>query len=141
MNREWQNGPYRISTDKRLLDFDVIYTYLSLHSYWAEGRPMEVIRDSIEGSLNFGMYRDEQQIGLTRVITDYATFAYVCDVFVLEEFRGQGLGKWMMKVVTEHPDLQRGWWILATRDAHGLYEQVGFTALPIPEKLMQKTRK
>ena len=140
MKQEWQHGDYRISTDKSLLDFDMIYNYLSLRSYWAAGRPMDVIRDSVEGSLVFGMYKNEQQIGLTRVITDYATFAYMSDVFVLEEFRGQGLGKWMMKVVTEHPDLQRGWWMLATRDAHGLYEQVGFTPLPEPKKFMMKLK-
>lgn len=141
MNNEWQHGAYRISTDKSLLDFDMIYDYLSLRSYWAAGRPMDVIRDSVENSLVFGIYKGEQQIGMARVITDYATFAYVCDVFVLPEYRGQGLGKWLMKVVTEHPDLQRGWWTLVTRDAHGLYEHVGFTALPKPERFMEKRKK
>jgi GNAT superfamily N-acetyltransferase len=138
MNQEWQQGAYRISTDKSRLDFDMIYNYLSLRSYWAAGRAMDAIRDSVENSLTFGMYQGEQQIGMARVITDYATFAYLCDVFVLPEFRGQGLGKWLMKVVTEHPDLQRGWWLLATGDAHGLYEQVGFTPLPKPKRFMQK---
>ena len=140
MNSEWQHGAYRISTDKSLLDFDMIYDYLSLRSDWAAGRTMEAIRDSRENSLTFGIYKGQQQVGMARVITDYATFAYVCDVFVLPDFRGEGLGKWLMKVVTEHPDLQRGWWILATRDAHGLYEQVGFTPLPEPKKFMQKRK-
>ena len=126
---EATHGEYTISTDPDKLNADAIYDYLS-QSYWAAGRPRDVVIKSLKHSLNFGLYHDERQIGLVRVITDYATFAYLCDVYVLEAHRKQGLSKWLMRCVKEHPDLQNiRRWLLVTRDAHGLYAQFGFTPL------------
>ena len=121
MVHEWRRGEYLISTDKNWLDLTLIHSFLTT-SYWAAGIPLEVVRRSIEHSLSFGLYKEDQQIGYARVITDYATFAYLGDVFILEPFRGQGLSKWLMEVVVTHPELQ-GFrrWILLTKDAHGLY--------------------
>ena len=126
---EATHGEYTISTDPDKLNADAIYAYLS-QSYWAAGRSRDVVIKSLKHSLNFGLYHDERQIGLVRVITDYATFAYLCDVYVLEAHRKQGLSKWLMRCVKEHPDLQNiRRWLLVTRDAHGLYAQFGFTPL------------
>ena len=139
MSQEWRRGEYLISTDKARLDIELIHNYLANSSYWAVGRPLEVVRRSIEHSLAFGLYRDAQQIGFARVITDYATFAWLADVFVLEEFRGQGLGKWLVDVIISHPDLQ-GFrrWVLSTRDAHELYRRVGFRELKRTERWMER---
>ncbi|HEY5596909.1 MAG TPA: GNAT family N-acetyltransferase [Candidatus Bipolaricaulota bacterium] len=135
---EYQQGEFTISTDPARLDVDVIHGFLS-KSYWAQGRSRETVVKSLENSLCFGVYKGNQQVGLARVITDYATFAYVCDVFILEDYQGQGLGKWLMKTVTSHPQLQGlRRWTLATRDAHGLYQQVGFTPFSAPERWMEK---
>ena len=135
--QEYQNGAFTVSTDKAKLDLSAIHAYLS-RSYWAEGISLEIVRRSVENSLCFGLYDDSSQIGLARVISDYATYAYVCDVYVLEAYRGQGLGKWLMHCVMAHPDLQGlRRWSLATRDAHGLYEQAGFTALSNPQGYME----
>ena len=126
---EWQRGEYTISTDRSRVDLDVVWGYLT-RSYWAERVPREIVERAVEHSLNFGLYRDEQQIGGARVITDYATFAYVADVFVLEEYRGNDLAVWMMECVAEHPDLQGlRRWMLGTRDAHALYENTGWTRI------------
>jgi len=111
------------------------------HSYWAAQRPLETVRRSVEGSLNFGLYqaKDRRQVGFARVVTDFATFAWLCDVFIDEAHRGQGLGVWLMETVVEHPELRcMRLWVLGTRDAHGLYEKIGFTPLSAPEKWMQK---
>lgn len=125
---EWQQDEYTISTDRALLDIDVIYAFLSQDSYWAANIPREIVERGIKHSLNFGIYHDGKQVGGARVITDYATHAYICDVFVTAEYRGRGLSKWLMTVMLQHPDLQglRRWFLL-TRDAQGLYAQVGFT--------------
>src|SRR5687768_2855340 len=113
-----------ISTDKTRLDFDLIQRFLAEESYWARTRTPEQTRTAIENSICFGMYKSDQQIGFARVVTDRATFAYIGDVFVLPEFRGLGLGKKLMVAMIEHPELQGlRRWILATADAHGLYEQ------------------
>jgi len=134
MMQQWQQGEYLISTDKSRLDLAEIHSFLTT-SYWAAGIPMEVVKKSIEHSLAFGVYKGDQQVGFARVITDYATFAYLGDVFILEPFRGQGLSKWLMKVIIAHPELQGlRRWVLLTRDAHGLYEKVGFTELGSPER-------
>lgn len=138
MNHEWTRDEYMICTDRARLDVDVIQRFLT-ESYWAAGVPLDVVKRSIEHSLPFGLYRENRQIGFARVITDYATFAYLADVFVLDEFRGEGLGKWLIEVVVSHPELaglRR--WMLATRDAHGLYRKSGFTALSQPERWMEK---
>ena len=138
MSREWQRGDYLISMDKGRLDLTVVHGFLS-KAYWSEGAPIEVIQRSIERSLVFGLYKGDQQIGFARVVTDYATFAWLADAFVLETFRGQGLGKWLIEVIVTHPELQ-GFrrWMLATRDAHGLYQRFGFTPLKNPERFMEK---
>ena len=136
--QEWRQGPYLVSTDRSKLDIDVIHGFLS-RAYWAEGIPREVVERSIEHSLSFGVYKGEQQVGFARVVTDYATFSYIGDVFILEEFRGQGLSKWMMQAVVEHPALQGiRRWMLLTRDAHGLYRKVGFTEPKAPERYMER---
>ena len=120
-------GEYRISTDKSELDVSVIHEYLSERSYWAGGRTRETVVRSIDNSLCFGLYRGAELIGLTRVITDYATYGYLCDVFVLEEYRGNGLGVWLIECVLKHPGLQGLRKIsLATRDAQELYRRFGF---------------
>ena len=138
MVHEWRRGEYLISTDKSRLDLTLIHNFLTT-SYWAAGIPLEVVRRSIEHSLSFGLYKEDQQIGYARVITDYATFAYLGDVFILEPFRGQGLSKWLMEVIVTHPELQ-GFrrWILLTKDAHGLYKKVGFTEVKTPERYMER---
>lgn len=133
-------GEYTISTDPARLDLDVIYGYI-YRSYWAAGRPRVLMARALRHSLNFGVYHGAQQVGLARVITDYATYVYLCDVFILEEHQGQGLGKWLIEVVTTHPALQTARrWTLATRDAHGLYSQYGFTPVADPGSLMERIR-
>jgi GNAT superfamily N-acetyltransferase len=138
MENNWSRGVFHISTNRQDLDMDIIYGFLS-GAYWAPGRSRETIKRSIENSLPFGIYTGGRQIGFARVITDYATFAWIADVFVLEEFRGQGLGKWLMEVMISHPQLQ-GFrrWVLGTKDAHGLYKQYGFTELKLPERWMER---
>jgi len=139
MNNEWQRGDYIISTNDARLDLNVIHDYLSNSSYWATGRSVETIKRSIENSLTFGLYKSESQIGFARIVTDYATFAWVADVFVLDSFRGQGLGTWLMEVILSHPELQ-GFrrWTLSTKDAHELYRKFGFTELKRPERWMER---
>jgi GNAT superfamily N-acetyltransferase len=128
---------FLISTDPARLQPDEIFAYLS-RSYWAKGRSREVVERALQGSLCFGLYLDGRQIGLARVVTDFATFAYLCDVYVLEEFQGRGLGKWMLSVVMAHPGLKNlRRFMLATRDAHSLYRQFGFTELKTPERWME----
>lgn len=117
----------------------MIHQFLSQESYWAQNRALEQTKRAIENSLCFGLYHEEQQIGFARVVSDCATFAYLGDVFILKEFRGRGLSKWLMQTIVEHPDLQGlRRWLLATRDAHGLYEQFDFTALKLPERWMER---
>lgn len=130
-------GPITVDTDPARLDLAVVHGFLA-ESYWAKGIPLETVRRSIRNSLCFGLYEAENQIGFARVVSDRATFAYLADVFVLESHRGRGLGKLLMGAVVAHPDLQGlRRWMLATRDAHGLYAQYGFTPLPVPERFMQ----
>ena len=138
---EVQQNDFCISTDKSKLDINIIYDYLCNESYWAKNIPVQIVQRSIEGSYCFGLYVTENsitmQIGFARVITDCATFAYLADVFVLETYRGKGLSKWMMKTIMVCPDLQGlRRWLLATKDAHGLYLQFGFAALDKPERIM-----
>lgn len=135
---EWRRGDYTISTDASRLDLDLIHGFLTA-SYWARGMQREVVEHSIAGSLPFGLYHGERQIGFARVITDQATFAYIGDVFVLEEHRGHGLGTWLMETVVACPELQgMRRWMLATRDAHALYRKVGFVPLHTPERWMER---
>lgn len=139
-NHEWKRGEFTISTDRMRLQIDAIHKFLSEQSYWARERRKEQTETAIKNSLPFGVYKGENQIGFARVVTDYATFAYLGDVYILEEFRGRGLSKWLMEVIVNHPDLQNfRRWILATKDAHGLYEKFGFTDLKFPQRWMEKT--
>jgi GNAT superfamily N-acetyltransferase len=135
---EWKRDGLTISTDRSRLDRDAIHDFLR-GSYWASGIPRELVDRSIDNSLCFGLYDGDRLVGFARVITDFATFAYLSDVFVLESHRGHGLGKWFMECVLSHPDLQNlRRWMLATADAHGLYRRVGFSALSKPERIMEK---
>jgi GNAT superfamily N-acetyltransferase len=129
---------YEISGDKSRLDVDAIHAFL-VQSYWAAGIPRGVVERSIEGALCFGIYHSGRQVGFARVVTDGATFAYLADVFVLEAHRGLGLAHEMLRVVFSHPQLQGlRRFMLATRDAHGLYEEFGFTALSKPDRIMER---
>jgi len=134
---EERRGEYLLSTDPERLDINVIQGYLT-GCYWAKGIPLEVVERSLQNSLCFGVYSSGKQVGFARVISDFATYAYMGDVFVLESFRGHGLAKWMMESIMQHPRL-RGLrrWSLLTRDAHGLYAQFGFTPLKNPERYME----
>jgi len=135
---EHGRGEFLISTDPARFDLDVIHNFLT-NSYWAKGVPRETVARSIEHALCFGVYDGSgAQVAFARVISDFATVAYIGDVFVLESHRGQGLGKWMMQSIVQHPALQGlRRWILTTRDAHGLYSQVGFTPVKFPERYME----
>jgi GNAT superfamily N-acetyltransferase len=129
MSVEESRGEYWLSSDLGQMDVDAIHGYLS-RVYWSEGIPREVVERSMQNSLCFGVFCGTEQVGFARVITDFATFAYVADVFVLEQHRGRGLATWLMQFMMQHPRLQGlRRWALATRDAHGLYEKVGFKLL------------
>ncbi len=136
---ELQNGEFIISTDRNRLQIEAIHRFLSEESYWANNRTRKQTETAIKNSLPFGVYKGENQIGFARVVTDYATFAYLGDVYILETFRGNGLSKWLMETIVNHPELQ-GFrrWVLATKDAHTLYEKFGFHALVHPERWMEK---
>jgi N-acetylglutamate synthase-like GNAT family acetyltransferase len=124
-----EKDQYTITTDKEKFDVDLIHSFLT-NSYWAEGISREIIRRSIDGALCFGVFENNKQIGFARMITDKATFAYLADVFIIEEYRGRGLSKWLMQIVISHPDLQGlRRMMLATRDAHELYKKFGFIRL------------
>ncbi len=125
---ETQFADYTISTNPSLLQIEVIHQYLAQESYWAKNIPIEVLKQSIEGSLCFGVYCNDVQIGFARLITDKATFAYLADVFILPEHRGKGLSKWLIQTIHAYPQLQGlRRWLLGTKDAHGLYEKFGWT--------------
>lgn len=129
-------GNYLITTDPKKTDTDAICTMLG-KSYWANTRKRETIEKSIKNSLCFNLYNDGKQVGLARIITDHATYAYLCDVYIEEEYRGQGLSKWLLECILSYPSLKNIKSIhLATRDAHELYRKYGFTEVPKPENLM-----
>jgi GNAT superfamily N-acetyltransferase len=140
---EYHQDGYTISTDQSRIDIQTIHEYLSQQSYWAVGRPLDTVQHSIKHSLCFGVYQGTKQAGFARVVTDYATFAWLCDVFILENHRGQGLAKWLIETIVQHPDLSGlKLFLLATSDAHGLYKQYGsFSPLPNPEKWMVRINK
>lgn len=134
---ELTRGQYSISTNPQRLDVDAVHAFLS-RSFWAEGIPRAVVAKSIDHSLCFGLFDGASQVGFARVVTDRATYAYLCDVYVLESHRGRGLGKWMIEAVMAHPDLQGlRRFQLVTRDAHGLYAPHGFAAPSNPERHME----
>ncbi|SKA41309.1 Acetyltransferase (GNAT) domain-containing protein [Chitinophaga eiseniae] len=133
-----KDGDYTVSTDKNRLDISVIHDFLAKESYWAQNIPVSVVEKALAGSLCFGLYHRDRQIGFARLITDQASFAYLADVFVVKEQRGKGLSKMLMHAILEHPELQTlRRWLLVTQDAHELYRQFGFTEVPNPEKFMQ----
>jgi GNAT superfamily N-acetyltransferase len=133
----WRRGEYVITTDLSRIDLDLLHGFLSQEAYWSLGVSREVVERSIEQSLNFVLLRGGEQIGFERVVTDYATFAWLADVFVLEDHRGEGLGMWLVETAVGHPDL-RGLrrWILATGDAHGLYARLGFRQVAAGSRFM-----
>lgn len=134
---EWSRGPYRISTNPAEIDVSVVHGFLS-DAYWAKGISRPTVERSIANSVPFGLYRDGEQVGFARVVSDQATFAYLCDVFVLPPFRGQGMGRWLCETARSHPGLQGiRRWLLATLDAHGLYAGIGFESLARPERFME----
>src|SRR5690606_8634407 len=129
---------YCISTDKAKLDVDSIHEFLSTKAYWCLNIPKNKVRTSIEHSLCFGVYLHERQIGFARIISDFSTIAYLGDVYILENYRGNGLSKWLMEVIMNYPDLQGlRRWILLTGDAHELYRKFGWTDLADPSVWME----
>jgi GNAT superfamily N-acetyltransferase len=138
MNDLYEKNGYTISTGKSKLDLRVIYDFLR-NAYWSQNIPYENVARAVENSLCFGLYQNEKQIGFARVLTDYSRAAHLFDVFILEPYRGRGLSKWLMQCILDYPALQHiPNWMLATRDAHGLYAKFGFTPLEKPEKYMYK---
>jgi GNAT superfamily N-acetyltransferase len=134
---EHRRDQFLVTTDPARLDLDFIHAYL-VRSYWAEGVPRETVERSIANSLCFGIYDADEQIGFARVITDYATFAYLADVFIIESHRGRGLSKFLMECIVKHPELQGlRRWTLGTRDAHQLYARYGFKPLAKPDRFME----
>ncbi len=132
-----KNGEYLISTDKSKLDVGIIYNFIS-QSYWGKDATIEKINRSIENSLCFGIYINNTQIGFARVITDFVGFAFIADVFIVKNFQGRGLSKWLMKVILDYPELQGlRRWMLATKDAHSLYKKFGFKQLENPKQFME----
>jgi GNAT superfamily N-acetyltransferase len=131
-----EKNNYLISTDKNKIDIEYVHTFLS-QSYWSPGVPIGVVKKAMKGSLSFGVYYKDKQVGYARMVTDKATFAYLADVFIDEDHRGKSLAKWLVEMILAHPQL-RGLRriLLATKDAHKLYEQCGFTAINNPERYM-----
>ncbi|HLA74882.1 MAG TPA: GNAT family N-acetyltransferase [Gammaproteobacteria bacterium] len=136
---EWVKEGYRITCNRAEADVALITGFLSSSSYWAKDISLDIVQRSIDNSLNFILLKGNRQVGFARVVTDYATVAYLSDVFILPAYRGNGLGKWLIECVVSHPRLQ-GFrrWLLATLDAHKLYEPYGFSALSHPEWFMEK---
>ena len=131
-----------ISTDKSKLDIPLIHEFLDKKSYWANGRSLATVKKSIENSLCFGIYVNDKQVGFARVVTDLAVFAWLMDVFILEEYRKQGIGKLLVKTIVEYQELQGVHrWGLGTKDAHELYKKFGFNNLSKPENIMERIRK
>jgi len=127
-----------ISTDPARLDVPAIHHFLSTEAYWSKNIPLDRVKKSIANSLNFGIYFEEKQIGYARIISDYSSIAYLGDVYVLPEFRGRGLSKWLMLTIMDYPELQGlRRWILSTADAHGLYKQSGWKPVAYPERWME----
>ncbi len=139
---EHRRDGFVLSTDRARLDLTAIHKFLSKSSYWAQQIPLETFARSVENSLCFGTYDSAAaQVGFARVISDFATFAYIADVYVLDPHRGHGLGKWLMECIQQHPRLQGlRRWVLTTRDAHGLYAQYGFSSPKFPERYMEILR-
>lgn len=130
-----------IDTNPDRLNVDVIHTYLATESYWSQGVPRDIVERAIQGSLVWGIYDGDSQVGYARAVTDRVTFAWLCDVFVLPSHQGKGLGKWLIQTVQSHPDLQGlRRFMLGTKDAHGLYAQFGFVPFANPQRFMEINR-
>ena len=137
---EYRRGGFVISTDRARLDGNAVHAFLT-DCYWAKGIPKEIVLRSIAGSLCFGVYKGDRLAGFARVISDFATYAYIADVFVLDEYRGQGLGTWLMQCILEHPPLDGlRRWSLVTRDAHGLYRRFGFGEPDLERQMFRPRR-
>ena len=135
-------GEYSISTDKKLLDLNLVHHFLANESYWSKNIPFEIVKTAAENSLTFGIYLNKKQVGYARIITDYATIAYLGDVFILNEHRGLGLSKWLMEQIHAHPNLQGlRRWVLLTADAHALYKKFGWTEIANPDRYLEKVVK
>jgi len=135
---EFVQGDFLISTNKQKIDLIAVHSFLT-NSYWSKGITLDKIKNSIENSLCFGVYYNSKQIGFSRVVTDYTLFGYIADVFILEEYRGRGLSKWLMDTIINYPSIKNlRSWMLATSGAHGLYEKYGFEKISDPEKYMKK---
>jgi GNAT superfamily N-acetyltransferase len=129
---------YTISTDQERIDVEMVFKFLSEESYWSKGIALPKLKKAIANSICFGVYLKDRQIGFARVVSDKATFAYICDVFILHDHRALGLSKWLIQTILAHPELQElRRWSLATADAHGLYSQFGFTRIVRPERWME----
>jgi N-acetylglutamate synthase-like GNAT family acetyltransferase len=138
---ETHRDNFTISTDPSRLDLDAIFDFLS-RAYWANTRPHERTERAIQNSLTFGVYEGNKQIGVARVVTDYSIFAYLCDVFIHEDYRAHGLGKWLIQTILEHPNLKEvRRWVLVTSDAHELYKRFGFASIEDPEHWMQNLKR
>jgi GNAT superfamily N-acetyltransferase len=137
---EQRREGFLISTDQNKLDIPMIYSFLT-SSYWAKNIPLDIVEKSVRNALCFGIYDGSLQVGFARVISDYATYAYICDVFILDDYRGKGLSKWLMQCIMQHSELQGlRRWSLVTRDAHELYRKFGFAQLQKPERYMEILR-
>ena len=135
--KEYKKEDYLISTDNDKLQLNVIHKFLA-DSYWAKDIPIEIVKKSLDNSFCFGLYKNEIQIGFARLVTDYATFAYLADVFIAQEYQGNGLSKWLIKVIMEQSELNGlRCWMLKTLDAHGLYTKFSFNKPKFPEKVME----
>ncbi len=129
---------FLVSTDNSMLDINLIHHFLGQLSYWGKNISLQTVKTSIKNSLCFGVYQQQKQVGFARVITDFATFAYLCDVFILPDYRKKGLSKWLIQNIRNHPNLQKlRRLILATADAHGLYEQFGFSRMKNQDRWME----
>jgi len=138
--QEYRRNNYLISTNKQKIKLDDIHRFLT-NSYWSKGISFDKVKKSIKNSLCFGVYNGNKQVGFARVVTDYTLFGYIADVFIVEEYRGLGLSKWLMECIVNHPDIKDlRTLMLATKDTHGLYEKFGFKPLDEPEKYMNKKK-
>jgi GNAT superfamily N-acetyltransferase len=136
--REFSRGDFAISSDAARLDLVWVHDYLANHSYWARGISYEVFHKSVGNSLCFGIYQNIEQVGFARVVSDFATSAFLADVFIAENQQGKGLGKWLVACILGYPELQGlRRWMLLTKDAHGFYEQYGFTPVKRPGDVME----
>ncbi len=142
MVETYRKDEFVISTDQTKFDINAIHDFLSNETHWARGIPYELVEKSIRNSYSFGLYHDDKQIGLARVITDFVTLAYIGDLYILEQYRGQGLAKWLMEVIKQSPKLQNiRKWLLKTRNMHGLYTKFGFKSPEKPENFMEIAHK